>query len=162
MIEARATSQSENAAIGERLVQKDCTANRAPFEDAKPTLSTMRFDGDNTYPDCKQCGNCCRVNALCMTAEDFRAIQRYVEERNVTPIDYGKTRCCFQSAQSTCLIWEARPQVCRLPNCHIPRHRILQMDPSIKVDEDLWLVDMHALFVERVGMKQVPGTCFIS
>lgn len=109
----------------------------------------MRFDGDNTYPDCERCGRCCELNALCMTADDYRAIQRAIEECGISPINYGKERCCFQRADRTCMIWDVRPQVCRLHNCTIPRREVLALDSSIVVDEDLWLVDLHENFVER-------------
>ena len=106
-----------------------------------------QFDGDNSYPDCRKCGTYCTINVLCMTSDDYRAIKRSVAQRGITPTDYGKKRCCFQTPDFTCMIWDARPQVCRLFNCHIPRREVLQMDPSIQVDEDLWMVDMHEAFV---------------
>ena len=108
----------------------------------------MRFEGDNTRPDCDRCGNCCRINVLCMTAEDYLAIKQYVSARDIVPNDYGKQRCCFQNPDATCMIWETRPQVCRLHNCLIPRREVLKIDPTIVVDEDVWLVDMHDSFVE--------------
>ena len=107
-----------------------------------------RYD-DNTYPDCRQCGSCCRLNVLAMTADDYAIVKRFVAERNVRPNDYAKQRCCFQNPDFTCMIWEARPQVCRLHNCHVPRRKILEDNPGIVVDEDLWLVDMHENFVEK-------------
>ena len=109
----------------------------------------MQFNGDNTYPDCQKCGRCCKINVLCMTADDYRTIQRFVEEHDISPIDYGGLRCCFQNDDCTCMIWSARPQVCRLHNCQIPRRDVLAMDPTIVVDEDLWLVDLHANFVAQ-------------
>ena len=82
-----------------------------------------------------------------MTAGDYRRIERAIAERNLEPIDYGKERCCFNLPDRTCMIWADRPQVCRLHNCHVPRREILEMNPSIIVDEDFWLVDMHENFV---------------
>lgn len=109
----------------------------------------MKFDGDNTYPDCEQCGHCCEINALCMTAVDYEIITCAIKTRGISPINYNGRRCCFQNEDRTCMIWDVRPQVCRLHNCHIPRHRVLEMDPSIEVDEDLWLVDLHRNFVVK-------------
>ena len=113
----------------------------------------MQIESDNTYPDCKQCGTCCAINVLCMTADDYLKMKHFVEERGIAPIDYDRRRCCFQNPNGTCLIWEARPQVCRLYNCHVPRWRILETHPSIEIDDDLWMIDLHAMFVERADAE---------
>ena len=101
----------------------------------------------NTYPECRCCGSCCALNVLCMTEADFRAIARYVVEHGVQPRDYAKARCCFQDEDNSCMVWEARAQVCRLHSCVESREDILKANPSLHVDEDVWLVDMHEAFV---------------
>ena len=82
-----------------------------------------------------------------MTEGDFRRISHYMDENALRPIDYGKERCCFQNADRTCMVWAARPQVCRLHSCQASRLQIVETDTSLQVDEDLWLVDMHEAFV---------------
>lgn len=48
------------------------------------------------------------------------------------------------------MVWPARAQVCRLHHCKVPRLALLKQNRNIKVhdDADLYLVDMHAHFVE--------------
>lgn len=38
-----------------------------------PNDEPLRFDGDNSYPDCTCCGQCCGLNVLAITPEDRRA-----------------------------------------------------------------------------------------
>ena len=53
------------------------------------------------------------------------------------------------------MIWEARPQVCRLFNCHVPRIEILKQNPSIVVRGHS-LLDLTEEFVRgRSGYEAI-------
>lgn len=107
----------------------------------------LHFDGDNSFPECRCCGDCCRVNVLAMTHEEVARIRAYIAEHGIVPIDRNKERCCLEAPDGRCMVWEARAQVCRLHNCHVPRFEILLRNPSITVPSDLPLVDMHECFI---------------
>lgn len=107
----------------------------------------LRFDGENSYPDCKRCGNCCRTNVLAMTHEEVRRIRDYIAAHDVHPIDRQRQACCLYGDDGNCMVWEARAQVCRLHNCHVPRFEILRQNPSIHVPDDIPLVDLHECFI---------------
>ena len=106
----------------------------------------MMFSADNTYPECEKCGFCCEINVLCVSQDEAAAIRDYIAENDISPIDYDKQRCCFQTKDRTCMIWEVRPQTCRLHNCHVPRIEILKANPDIVVDDDKGLIDLHEAF----------------
>ena len=36
-----------------------------------PNDEPLRFDGDNSYPDCTCCGQCCGLNVLAITPEEL-------------------------------------------------------------------------------------------
>lgn len=104
------------------------------------------FDGDNSYPDCEGCGHCCQLNIICVTPDELATMRAYVEAHDIKPIDQNKERCCFQLPDHRCMIWEARPQICRLHNCHVPRIEILRRNPDIIVPDDPALIDLHEAF----------------
>lgn len=81
-----------------------------------PNDEPLRFDGDNSYPDCTCCGQCCGLNVLAITPEELDAMHECIERKHVHPIDRKGERCPLQSPEGGCMIWEARPQVCRLFN----------------------------------------------
>ena len=108
----------------------------------------LHFDGDNSFPECRCCGDCCRVNVLAMTHEEVARIRAYIAEHGIVPIDRNKERCCLEAPDGRCMVWEARAQVCRLHNCHVPRFEILLRNPSITVPSDLPLVDLHECFID--------------
>ena len=84
---------------------------------------------------------------LALTAEEIRAMHAYAHEHGIIPTDQGGARCPFLQANNRCSIWEARPQPCRLHNCHIPRFEVLRQNPHIRVHENLLLVSLHEEFV---------------
>lgn len=107
----------------------------------------LRFDGDNSFPDCEQCARCCEINVICASPEEVARMRSYATRNGIAPIDYRKERCCFSGADGRCMIWEARPQICRLYNCHVPRREVLRLNPSIVVDDDKPLIDLHDTFI---------------
>lgn len=140
------------SALKEGVVAAPADGARVPHETASVQPAAegvypLHFDGDNSFPDCRCCGNCCRVNVLAMTHEEVERIRAYMAAHHVVPIDRNKERCCLEAPDGRCMVWEARAQVCRLHNCHVPRFEILLRNPSITVPSDLPLVDMHECFI---------------
>ena len=107
----------------------------------------LEFDGENSYPGCKQCGDCCRINVIAMTHEEVERIRAFLETSDFTPIDYGKERCCLQREDMRCGVWEARSQTCKLHNCTASRFEILAAKPDLQIPDDLPWVDMHDCFI---------------
>lgn len=103
----------------------------------------------NAYPECKRCGHCCEINIIAITDEDLARMHDHVRMNKISPIDQGSQRCCFQNADRTCMIWEARPQICRLHNCHVPRQEILRQHPEIHIPDDIPLRNLHEEFVSK-------------
>lgn len=108
---------------------------------------TLHFDGDNSFPECSGCGHCCHLNVIAVSPEEVARMRWYAATHDVTPVDYGKTCCCFLGEDGHCMIWEARPQICRLYNCQVPRRDILRLNPDIVVDDDKPLIDIHDAFI---------------
>lgn len=113
------------------------------------SVSIVHFDGDNSFPECEQCGRCCSLNVIAMTREEVLRIHSYMLENDVVPIDRGGKSCCLQSPDGSCMIWPARSQTCKLHHCKVARMDLLAKNPEIEVhpDSELYLVDMHAHFV---------------
>lgn len=107
----------------------------------------LRFEGDNSFPDCACCGRCCDLNVICASAEEVVRMRAYIAEHDVVPIDKNAESCCLKGEDGRCMIWEERPQICRLHNCHVPRSEILRINPSIIVDDDIPLIDLHDAFI---------------
>ena len=62
-----------------------------------PNDEPLRFDGDNSYPDCTCCGQCCGLNVLAITPEELDAMHECIERKHVRPIDRKGERCPLQS-----------------------------------------------------------------
>lgn len=140
------------SALKEGIASAPADGERVPYvaaiaQSAAEGAYPLHFDGDNSYPECRCCGDCCRVNVLAMTHEEVARIRAYIAEHGIVPIDRNKERCCLEAPDGRCMVWEARAQVCRLHNCHVPRFEILLRNPSITVPSDLPLVDLHECFI---------------
>lgn len=48
-----------------------------------PNDEPLRFDGDNSYPDCTCCGQCCGLNVLAITPEELDAMHECIERKHV-------------------------------------------------------------------------------
>ena len=92
------------------------------LESGADAAYALRFEGDNSFPDCACCGHCCDLNVICASAEEVARMRAYIAEHDVAPI-------------------------CRLHNCHVPRSEILRINPSIIVDDDIPLIDLHDAFI---------------
>lgn len=143
------SAQSQNATHAAGIIRVTASARDAS-EELRPQDEEfpLHFDGDNSYPECNCCGDCCRVNVLAMTHEEVERIRAYMAEHHIVPIDRHKQRCCLEAPDGRCMVWPARAQVCRLHNCHVPRFEILLRNPSITVPSDLPLVDLHECFIK--------------
>lgn len=101
---------------------------------------------DNAYPDCRMCGNCCaRMSVLAVTEEEYHRMVAAAEQ--VEPIDRGETGCPLLADDGRCLIWHARPQVCRLHHCRVPRTQVLEDNPHVKVPAKLHLICLRETFL---------------
>ena len=67
-----------------------------------PNDEPLRFDGDNSYPDCTCCGQCCGLNVLAITPEELDAMHECIERKHVHPIDRKGERCPLQSPEGGC------------------------------------------------------------
>ena len=125
--------------------------------DFETSYSQLTVDGDNAYPECECCGECCRVTVLALAADEVEAMHRYVREHGIIAKDQDGACCPFKRSDNRCGIWEARPQPCRLHNCRVPRFEVLRQNPQIVVRENLALVDLHEEFVAgNTGQWIVP------
>ncbi|WP_165253376.1 YkgJ family cysteine cluster protein [Adlercreutzia sp. ZJ304] len=132
------------------LLEKASDARAAFIRNRKAqNVSIIHFDGDNSFPECKQCGQCCSLNVIAMTREEVLRIHNYILENDVHPIDRGTTRCCLQAEDGSCMVWQVRSQTCKLHHCKVARIDLLRKNPNIRVhdDSELYLVDMHAHFI---------------
>ena len=112
------------------------------------TTPELRFDGDNSYPDCKACGKCCEyMYMMAISEDDFRRMESYVKEHDIKPIDYDRKCCIFRHPEGKCMIWEARPQLCRLHHCQVSRFDVVKANPGLMINEDLWMVDLYDVFL---------------
>ncbi|MDO4183209.1 MAG: YkgJ family cysteine cluster protein [Coriobacteriia bacterium] len=137
----------EFAAGGEAAQPGDPAAPGGAAFAGDPAAPKLRFDGDNSYPDCEGCGKCCEyMCVMAVTREELQTMRDYVRDHDIHPIDYNRTCCCFRGPDNLCMIWEARPQVCRLHHCKVPRKTILEQNPSIQVPEDMPLIDVYDTF----------------
>lgn len=115
------------------------------------------FDGDNSFPDCEGCGTCCAINVIAVTNEEYERMRDYMEANGIQPIDYGKERCCFNSPDGLCMVWEARSQTCKLHHCKVSRNDLLKINPDLVIDDDKPLLDMHDAFI--LGQPHDPRYC---
>lgn len=108
------------------------------------------FEDENAYPDCKMCGACCaRMSVIAVTEEEYFAMVEAA--KSVTPIDRGEAGCPLLTEDGRCMIWQARPQTCRLYHCHIPRTQVLKDNPQIKVPDKLHLICLRETFIPGVA-----------
>lgn len=90
------------------------------------------------------------MSVLAVTEDEYFAMKVAAEAEGVHPIDRGEVGCPLLAEDGSCMIWEARPQVCRLHHCRVPRYQILQDNPEIEVEEDLHLICLRETFVPNV------------
>lgn len=65
--------------------------------------------------DCRGCGGCCG-RYVPVSAFDLARLEGYLRGHEVTP-NYSDGMCPFLSADRTCMVYEARPQICRVYRC---------------------------------------------
>jgi len=76
---------------------------------------------------------------LAISKAERDAMHACIEHKGVRPIDRNRRCCPLRSDEGTCMVWEARPQVCRLHHCQVPRREVLRQNPAIVVPERLAL-----------------------
>lgn len=104
-------------------------------------------DDFNSYPECNQCGHCCRLTVLALTIEEAERIMDYVGKNHIIVQDKGPSRCPFLEDDGRCIIWPVRSQTCRLFSCQKTRYDVIEENPTLEIPEDKWLVDFRKVFV---------------
>ena len=102
--------------------------------------------------NCTRCGNCCSA-LLPLSTKEYKEIERYVRKHKIKPCNHFKGlptkdvpqfdyTCPFRSnLERKCLIYEARPQICRSFVCSKPSKQI-EIDRELisekRYDVNLW------------------------
>ena len=99
-------------------------------EELEKMQEILRDKIENTIPDystngeCSRCGRCCS-NLLSMTLEDVRRIKSYLQIYKVIPAPPARPDrfdscpfCDLSEKEATCMIYEARPAICRKFLCN--------------------------------------------
>ena len=104
-------------------------------EELEKMQEILRDKIENAIPDystngeCSRCGRCCS-NLLSMTLEDVRRIRSYLQMYQVIPAPLARPDkfrsipfdscpfCDFSGKKATCMIYEARPAICRKFLCN--------------------------------------------
>lgn len=102
--------------------------------------------------ECSGCGECCS-NLLPISSFEIKRIKRYVEkhkipEQNVFAPVSGPTwdmTCPFRSEKERkCLIYEVRPEICRVFKCDQNREEIIRNKNVL--NGKYYAVDMRSVF----------------
>jgi Fe-S-cluster containining protein len=118
-------------------------------------------DPSNYYPGCKQCGNCCGLTWLCVSADEVARIKAFLiecakraaaegaagTEGVAVAHDNGPYRCPFQKPDKHCAVYPVRPQTCRLHNCTVTRKQLLAQYPNLRIDDTKPVIDLRATFL---------------
>ena len=82
--------------------------------------------------ECSQCGACCSA-LLPMTDKELSNLKRYVIKHHVKPVNHFAPTvdpvidftCPFRDdSKKKCLVYEARPEICRKFRCDKPKKHI--------------------------------------
>ena len=65
-----------------------------------PNDEPLRFDGDNSYPDCTCCGQCCGLNVLAITPEELDAMRECIERKHVHACSTAMFRALKSSSRT--------------------------------------------------------------
>ena len=68
---------------------------------------------------CSKCGECCS-NLLPLAKSEVERIITYAREHKITVSKPKNGSCLFLNKDKRCLIYEARPLICRLFKCSAP------------------------------------------
>lgn len=104
-------------------------------EELEKMQEILRDKIENIIPDysingeCSRCGRCCS-NLLSMTLKDVRRIRSYLQMHKVIPASPARPDkfrsipfdscpfCDLSGKKATCMIYEARPAICRKFLCN--------------------------------------------
>ena len=92
---------------------------------------------------CSKCGECC-FNLLPLAHSEIERIVNYVSAHKITINKPKNGSCPFLSKDKKCLVYEARPLICRLFKCSAPT-------PSYK---DFMIQRLHAADTRRQRDKK--------
>ena len=105
---------------------------------------------------CSQCGECCS-NFLPLSASEISRISLYLSEHHILPMPIVRGKyvhaetCPFLDAHKRCLIYEARPLICRAfkcnrkaPNTKFIKLFLLEERPCVDVRETFLHLEVHA------------------
>lgn len=122
------------------------------LEESKLIREIMGIKDLSVNGKCSKCGECCS-NYLPMNKKDIQRLRKYIEKNNIQPVTHNPVpsifkvdgMCPFLSNKSTnrCLVYEARPQVCRDFNCH---NIIIE-----ECDDSYDIVDVREEFYGKLG-----------
>lgn len=101
----------------------------------------------NTYKECAECGDCCKLTVLAMSHDEVAHIQAYIEENDIAPVDQGPGICPFRGDDMRCRIYPVRAKTCRLHSCQATRNAIAEAHPELDIPDDLPLVDLRRAFI---------------
>ncbi len=109
------------------------------FLDANPDITIK-----NLYTgDCRGCGECCS-RFLPLSEHDIQAVKEYVAAHDIEQIPERSDIdlfCPYLTDDRECLIYEARPDVCRAYRCDL--HTRGELNPIVS------LVCRHHPYTER-------------
>ena len=106
---------------------------------------------------CSKCGECCS-NFLPLSASEIFRISLYLSEHHILPMPlirgkyvYAET-CPFLDAHKRCLIYEARPLICKAFKCNkkAPNNKYLKL----LLLEDRTCVDVRHTFFHTEGSHE--------
>ena len=92
--------------------------------------------------ECSQCGACCS-SLLPMTDKELRDLKKYVRKHHIKPVIHCfptvepaiDFTCPFRDdIQRKCLVYEARPEICRKFRCDKPKKHIRGEIPGVISD----------------------------
>ena len=92
---------------------------------------------------CAKCGECCS-NFLPLAKSEVERIIAYVKEQRINISKPKNGACPFLSREKRCLIYEARPLICRLFKCSAPTPSY--KDFKLLVREDRTICDVKLTF----------------
>jgi len=87
----------------------------------------------NCDGSCSRCGDCCGCVPMPLTKKEAETIVKYVIEHKIKAIKPKEVmgtvelRCCYyDKVNKRCMIYEARPEICRTFNCNMSDKEIVE------------------------------------
>ncbi|MBQ3799483.1 MAG: YkgJ family cysteine cluster protein [Treponema sp.] len=96
--------------------------------------------------ECSRCGRCCSA-ILPVTRKEIKVMRQYAKAHHIKTERHEDEDllCPFLSTkEKSCMVYEVRPQICRVFRCDKPRNGRAECD--FKPDGDYTLADMREMF----------------